>query len=77
MTTKEKLLHRRSLAELVQGICGFLLLGPPVLLVLLVLLLPASPEAGFTGMRLIWLGHVVARAPDSARGVFHCAESGC
>jgi hypothetical protein len=54
MSTKEKLLRRRSLAEFLQGICGFFLLGPPVLLVLLVLLLPASPEAGFTGMRLIF-----------------------
>jgi uncharacterized membrane protein (DUF4010 family) len=54
VTTREKLLHRRSVAEFVQGICGFLLLGPPVLLVLLILMLPASPEAGFTGIRLIF-----------------------
>jgi uncharacterized membrane protein (DUF4010 family) len=54
MTTREKLNHRRTLAELAQGICALLTLGPPVVLAALVLMLPGTPEAGFTGMALIF-----------------------
>ena len=54
MNAKEQLRDRLGRTEFVRFLFGFLLLGPVVLLILAVLFLPASPEAGFAGLNLLF-----------------------
>lgn len=54
MSTKDKLEHRLTLVELLKSACALLLFGPPIVFVLLLLMIPVSPEAGFQGIGLIF-----------------------
>ncbi len=54
MITKDKLQRSLSATEFVKLVCAFFLFGPPAVFVFFLLMIPASPEAGFAGISLIF-----------------------